>query len=45
MLTDKSVLPRFDLALTMAGAVSAGAYTAGVIGSPIEALDAWENAK
>ncbi len=31
----------FQLALTMAGAVSAGAYTAGVMDFFIEALDAW----
>jgi predicted acylesterase/phospholipase RssA len=42
---DFDELPRFDLGLTMAGAVSAGAYTAGVIDFLIEALDAWESAK
>ena len=35
----------FRLGLTMAGAVSAGAYTAGVMDYLIEALDAWEKAK
>lgn len=45
MNTDKDGLPRFDLALTMAGAISAGAYTAGVIDFLIEAFDAWEDAK
>jgi hypothetical protein len=32
---------RFHIALNMAGAVSAGAYTAGVLDFLIEALDAW----
>lgn len=35
----------FVLGLTMAGAVSAGAYTAGVLDFLIEALDAWTAAK
>ncbi len=35
----------FHLALTMAGTVSAAAYTAGVVDFLIEALDAWEDAK
>jgi len=35
----------FELGLVMAGAVSAGAYTAGVIDFLIEALDTWEAAK
>jgi predicted acylesterase/phospholipase RssA len=35
----------FRIGLTMAGAVSAGAYTAGVIDFLFEALDAWESAK
>jgi len=38
-------VPRFDLGLTMAGAISAGAYTAGVLDFLIEALDAWEASK
>ena len=38
-------LPRFDLGLTMAGAISAGAYTAGVVDFLIEALDSWETGK
>lgn len=42
---DSTGRPRFDLALTMAGAVSAGAYTAGVLDFLIEALDAWEEGK
>lgn len=37
--------PAFEIALAMAGACSAGAYTAGVIDFLIEALDAWEAAK
>ncbi|WP_018954791.1 patatin-like phospholipase family protein [Thioalkalivibrio sulfidiphilus] len=35
----------FELGLVMAGAVSAGAYTAGVLDYLFEALEAWENAK
>jgi predicted acylesterase/phospholipase RssA len=35
----------FELGLIMAGAISAGAYTAGVVDFLIEALDAWEAAK
>ncbi|MDB6144000.1 MAG: putative patatin [Pseudomonas sp.] len=35
----------FEIGLVMAGAVSAGAYTAGVLDFMIEALDAWETEK
>ncbi len=35
----------FEIGLVMAGAVSAGAYTAGVVDFLIEALDCWEAAK
>src|SRR5690349_1151112 len=35
----------FEIGLVMAGAISAGAYTAGVIDFLIEALDEWEAAK
>src|SRR4051794_41774741 len=35
----------FEIGLVMAGAVSAGAYTAGVIDFLIQALDEWEKAK
>lgn len=35
----------FHLALTMAGTVSAAAYTAGVVDFLVEAMDAWEAAK
>ncbi|MGB8260429.1 MAG: hypothetical protein WCE75_08760 [Terracidiphilus sp.] len=35
----------FKLAINMPGAVSAGAYTAGVLDFLIEAMDAWEAAK
>jgi hypothetical protein len=35
----------FEIGLTMAGAISAGAYTAGVIDVLDEAVDAWELAK
>ena len=36
---------RFDLGLVMAGAVSGGAYAAGVVDFLIQALDAWHAAK
>jgi len=35
----------FEIALVLAGGISAGAYTAGVFDFLIEALDAWEQAK
>ncbi len=35
----------FEIGLVMAGAISAGAYTAGVIDFLIQALDEWEQAK
>jgi len=35
----------FELGLVMAGAVSAGAYTAGVCDYVMEALDAWHHAQ
>ena len=35
----------FEIGLVMAGAISAGAYTAGVIDFLVEALDEWEKAK
>ena len=35
--------PCFDIALTLAGTFSAGAYTAGVLDFLIEALDAWHD--
>jgi hypothetical protein len=35
----------FEIGLVMAGAISAGAYTAGVIDFLIQALDQWEKAK
>lgn len=35
----------FEIGLVLAGAVSAGSYTAGVIDFLVEALDAWEQAK
>src|SRR6478752_6677880 len=37
--------PTYHLGICMAGAVSAGAYTAGVMDYLIEALDNWEEAK
>lgn len=36
---------RFEIGLVMAGAISAGAYTAGVIDFLIQALDEWQRAK
>ncbi|MDZ8186584.1 MAG: hypothetical protein RMX96_17260 [Nostoc sp. ChiSLP02] len=38
-------LPHFDIGLVMAGAVSAGAYTSGVIDFMFEALDRWYEQK
>lgn len=38
-------LPTFEFGLVLAGAVSAGAYSAGVLDYLIEALDRWEEAK
>ena len=35
----------FQIELTMSGAISAGAYTAGVLDFLIDALDAWEDAR
>ncbi len=35
----------FHLAITMAGAISAGAYTAGVIDYTLEVLEKWEAMK
>ncbi|MBV8063362.1 MAG: patatin-like phospholipase family protein [Nevskia sp.] len=43
MTDDKA--PVFRVGLAMAGAVSAGAYTAGVLDFLFEALDAWHDAK
>lgn len=37
--------PKFKICLTMAGAVSAGAFTAGVMDYLLETLDIWEKAK
>ncbi len=36
--------PKFEIGLVMAGAVSAGAYTAGVLDFLLQALDAWYRA-
>ena len=35
----------FEIGLVMAGAISAGAYTAGVMDFMVQALDAWQDAK
>jgi hypothetical protein len=37
--------PQFELGLVMAGAISAGAYTAGVVDFLLEALAAWDTVK
>ncbi len=37
--------PRFEVGLAMAGAISAGAYSSGVIDFLFQALDAWEREK
>ncbi|MFN0044110.1 MAG: patatin-like phospholipase family protein [Alphaproteobacteria bacterium] len=37
--------PNFDIGLVMAGAISAGAYTAGALDFLIEALETWQAAK
>ncbi|HZP98299.1 MAG TPA: patatin-like phospholipase family protein [Reyranella sp.] len=37
--------PVFELGLVLAGTVSAGAYTAGVLDYLVQALDAWQRAK
>ena len=37
--------PGFEIGLAMAGAISAGAYSSGVIDFLFQALDAWERAK
>lgn len=44
-MPDNTNSPTFELGLVMAGAVSAGAYTAGVMDFLIQALDAWHTAK
>jgi hypothetical protein len=44
-MPDPSDKPTFRLGLTMAGAISAGAYTGGVVDFLIQALDEWEKAK
>jgi hypothetical protein len=38
-------VPRLDIGLCLAGAVSGGAYTAGVVAFLVEALDAWQAAR
>lgn len=43
--TDLVAENTFEIGLVMAGAVSAGAYTAGVMDFLFQALDAWEQAK
>ena len=44
-MASESEPPVFYLGLCMAGAISAGAYTAGVVDYLIEALDRWEKAR
>ena len=38
-------IPTFEIALVMAGTISAGAYTAGVVDFLLEALSEWEKAR
>lgn len=45
MMLRKPKARTFEVGLVMAGAVSAGAYTAGVIDFLLQALEAWEQAK
>ncbi|HSO42486.1 MAG TPA: hypothetical protein VLR47_06560 [Rhodospirillales bacterium] len=45
MMLRKPPARTFEVGLVMAGAVSAGAYTAGVIDFLLQALEAWERAK
>jgi hypothetical protein len=44
-MPDPGDRPTFRLGLVMAGAISAGAYTGGVVDFLIQALDEWEKAK
>ncbi len=44
-MPDDSDKQTFRLGLTMAGAISAGAYTGGVVDFLIQALDEWEKAR
>lgn len=44
-MPDPATSKPFEIGLVMAGAISAGAYTAGVCDFLIQALDAWEAAK
>ncbi|MBN1936346.1 MAG: hypothetical protein JW934_16900 [Anaerolineae bacterium] len=43
-MSEQAQKPKFEIGLVMAGAVSAGAYTAGVIDFLLQALDAWYGA-
>ncbi|MBX3727198.1 MAG: patatin-like phospholipase family protein [Xanthomonadales bacterium] len=45
MITSDDSPPVHELGLVMAGAVSAGAYTAGVVDFLVEALDGWHEAQ
>lgn len=45
MASKESARPAFEIGLVMAGAISAGAYTAGVLDFLFEALDAIEDAR
>lgn len=45
MQSESDTARTFTLGLTLSGAVSAGAYTAGVLDFLIQALDAWERAE
>ncbi len=43
--SEQEPITQFEIGLVLAGTVSAGAYTAGVLDFLIEALDAWHEAK
>lgn len=44
-MPDDRSAPPFELGLVMAGAISAGAYTAGVVDFLLQALEAWQQAR
>jgi hypothetical protein len=45
MINGDTAPPTFEFGLVLAGAVSAGAYTAGVVDFLLEALDAWDGSE
>src|SRR4051812_7459719 len=44
-MDDSVTVPEFQIGLALAGAISAGAYSAGVFDFLVQALDAWEKAR